>query len=480
MVKKVKEQSPPPTFDTNVDATTTTDKDDDEDDITSSAWLWRLCLPLWLVYVSNQWSRSSLYALVDFSDGADATHAMNVALQFDQARYGVLASVAFTALFAVASVGAGAAADRWNRKTLTVLSAVGWTVATLGTAWATSYPTVLVWRVAMGLACAFATPTAYTLIRQRAPAARVALASSIYGTGVAVASALCSLTIVLDNEYGWRSALVVVAVGGGVAALAALLTLEDDTKETVVDNTLSNTLSLNSFVGDLQQVVETPRVQWMFLAAFFRFSAGLCIGVWGAPYFRMAYPDRQADFAVAQAAISAVGATLSGLLGGATADWLASQAAAADDDDTKDPTGRRLWVPVVGSLLAVPTWYLAVHAENTSFEVAMLWLAAEYFVAECWFGPTISTLQSTVDAKVGGTAQGAFTLTGGVANLAPSLLGYFYGQATSSATAGSNAASEELSTLLALGVCGGYLISAVCFAVAAQSPPSASAKVKSQ
>ena len=64
-----------------------------------------IVLPLLLVYISNQWSRSSLYYLVNFSESADATAftAMNVDLSFTQAQYGALASVAFTALFAVAS-----------------------------------------------------------------------------------------------------------------------------------------------------------------------------------------------------------------------------------------------------------------------------------------------------------------------------------------------------------------------------------------
>ena len=103
----------------------------------------------------------------------------------------------------------------------------------------------------------------------------------------------------------------------------------------------------------------------------------------------------------------------------------------------------------------------------------MLWLAAEYFVAENWFGPTISTLQSTVAPKVGGTAQGAFTLTGGLANFAPSLLGYLYGQASGGAES-----AGELSNLLAFGVCFGYLSSAACFAIAAQSPPPTSSALE--
>ena len=317
----------------------------------NAAWLLTLCLPLWLVYVSNQWSRASIYYLVDFSDTADAFKAMNVDIGFSEAQYGLLASIAFTALYAVASLGAGVASDRSNRKLLTVASAVSWAVATLGTATAESYTQVVLCRIAMGLACAFSTPTAYTLIRQRAPEERVALATSLYGTGVAVASALSSLSILLDAEYGWRNALIIVSAFGFVAAAACLLVLEDDPVEErndVAEATADTGEMVMSFVNDLNEVVATKRVQWIFLASFLRFCSGLCIGVWGAPYFRMAFPTQQSEFAVAQAAISAIGASVSGLLGGAAADWVVAQAG----EDCDDAVGRRLWIPVVGSVLA--------------------------------------------------------------------------------------------------------------------------------
>jgi hypothetical protein len=54
-------------------------------------------------------------------------------VHFTEDQYGVLASLAFTTLFAVASLGAGIASGRYNRKLLTVVAAVGWGVATLGT-----------------------------------------------------------------------------------------------------------------------------------------------------------------------------------------------------------------------------------------------------------------------------------------------------------------------------------------------------------
>lgn len=150
-----------------------------------ASWLWipTLVLPLQLVYISNQWSRSSLYYLVNFSDGADPFRAMNLDIGFSQAQYGLLASLAFTTLFAVASLGAGIASDQYNRKQLTVAATIGWSLATLGTAFSGDYTQVLVCRVLMGLACAFATPTAYTLINDRVPKDRTSLATSIYGTG---------------------------------------------------------------------------------------------------------------------------------------------------------------------------------------------------------------------------------------------------------------------------------------------------------
>jgi hypothetical protein len=178
----------------------------------------------------------------------------------------------------------------------------------------------------------------------------------------------------------------------------------------------------------------------------------------------MIFPDNSSDYAIAQACITAIAGSASGLIGGATADWLSKNAEG-------DEIGPRLWIPVVGSLLAAPAWYFAVHSTE-SFQTAMSWLALEYFVAECWFGPTISSMQATVGSKVGGTAQGLFTLTGATANLAPTLLGFLYGQATGVE------ASSELVDLLATGVCFGYISSAFCFAMSARSPPTTLAKPK--
>jgi MFS family permease len=400
----------------------------------SSSWLLSLCLPLWLVYVSNQWSRFSIQSLVDFSPssldpGATIT-AMNVELGFDEAQYGILASVAFSSLFAAASVGAGYLSDRFRsrRKLLTVGSAAAWGAATLGMSASSSFGQVAALRVCTGLACAFSTPVAYTLLKERVPPGRQALASSLYGTGVAFASALTALSIVLDNQLGWRATLLAVAITGFASAFASLVLLPDDDGDPGTELGRLGEIGKEegagpSFAEEVRGVLgSSRRVRWIYLASLLRFGCGLTIGVWGAPYFRLAYPASQDAYAVWQAAISAVGATASGVAGGAAADRL-SRAGGSSSGGTspggggeeKDPEdallGRRLWVPVLGSVLAAPAWYFAVQAHQ-DFQISMYWLALEYLVAECWFGPTISTLQASVRPGSGGTAQGIFTLTG--------------------------------------------------------------------
>lgn len=361
---------------------------------------------------------------------------------------------------------AGNYADKSDRRALTAGSAAVWSAATLGTAAAAGYGQVVLARIIMGLACAFSTPAAYTLIRDSVPKERAAFANSLYGGGIYLGGALSSLSILLDNSLGWRGALVAIAAYGVLCVLLSLFLLppdqkyiEDDGSTALLQKTeravkeQSVEAGSPTVVADAKEVLSIPRVQWLFLAAFFRFCSGLCIGVWSAPYFKSAFPDDSTTYAVVNAFIVGFCGVSSGVLGGYFADKT-SQYSSSDENSA------RLTVPIVGSILAIPSWWLTVSA--STFEQAMFWLGVEYLVAECWFGPAVAVLQSSVGPKRGGTAQGMFTLTGAIGNLAPSFLGVLYGQATSQGVEGEVA----LSHLLGVAVCAGYLISALCFYMA--------------
>lgn len=441
--------------------------------------------PLLLIYISNQWSRYSISYLVDFSTpdataAASAFEAMNVDLQFTQSQYGLLASTAFTALFALTSLIAGNLADKYDRKILTLGSCAIWTLATFATSQAHSYNEVLAARVIMGGACAFAVPAAYTLIADKVSKDKRAFSNSIYGSGVYVGGALSSLSLLLDESVGWRGTLGAVGAFGVVSAAAAGVLLpsdsdRDNTQNKQQDDEAGDALvqmqqqkEENSLLQNSLEILSIPRVRYLFLASFFRFCSGLMIAVWKAPYYKAAFPGDASSFALQNALIIGVIGAGSGIAGGYIADGLGAWIKEAKDKEGSpsivleyfDEQSIRLLLPIIGSLLAIPTFYFTTHSPD-AFETAMLWLSLEYLVAECWLGSTIAVLQSTVGSTKAGTAQGMFVLTGALGNLAPTLLGWIYGNQVTE----QSSSSAQLGNLLAMGVCAGYLLSSIFFAV---------------
>jgi len=483
-----------------------------------------IVLPLLLVSVSNQWVRSALYYLVDFNAGnaplsetatanlaKDLSRtAMNVDLNFNVEQYGLLASAAFTILFALASPVAGSLTDRYDRRTLAVGSCVAWSLTTLGMACATSYESVAALRALTGLSCAFAAPAAYTLLRDRVPARRSGVASATYGSGIYVGEAMASLSILTDRELGWRGSLGVAGLGGLMAAAMAGWALppdpprrDADTDDARVDeeddehpSRLRPQLvsSAPNLLVDARDVLTTSdRTRYLFLAVFFRFCSGLLIGVWSAPYFRLAFPDDASSYAVVNAIIVGVCGVTSGMVGGAASDVAGVEVPRSrwGREGGWDDCAGQLAVPILGSVLAAPVWFMVLNA-NT-FNEAMAWLAVKYLVAECWFGPAVAVLQKTVPPRLGGTAQGLFALTGAVANLAPSGMGVLFCWAADAATAArddgwsgtvaggardgteqlllgvGDGRAEILANLLGAAVCATYLLSATCFVLCARA-----------
>ncbi|KAL7486756.1 hypothetical protein ACHAW6_012350 [Cyclotella cf. meneghiniana] len=222
-----------------------------------------------------------------------------------------------------------------------------------------------------------------------------------------------------------------------------------------------NENSSPSLITDALEILTVPRLQYLLLASFFRFSAGLIIAVWAAPYYKQVFPDNTAEYAVINAFIKGALGMTSGIVGGYLAGNLSSWMSTRMIDSISnvlsimdhyfDGKTILLLLPIVSSVLAIPTWHLATHPwqGSNSFESAMFWLSVEYLVAECWFGPTIAVLQSS-----GYCARDFFFFAGAIGNISPALLGWMYG---------SPHFEMPLADLLSFSVSGGYLISAICF-----------------
>ena len=131
---------------------------------------------------------------------------------------GVLLSLAL--LFnGLITVPAGYLADRWNRTRSIGQTVVGWSVLTAGGAASVGFPMLVGMRSALGFGQAITEPSAASLIGDYYPPDKRGKAFSIQqvmllaGTGVGV-----GLGGFIGTNFGWRPALVVVALPGLLVA----------------------------------------------------------------------------------------------------------------------------------------------------------------------------------------------------------------------------------------------------------------------
>ncbi|MFZ6003922.1 MAG: MFS transporter [Actinomycetota bacterium] len=132
---------------------------------------------------------------------------------------GVLLSLAL--LFnGLITVPAGYLADRWNRSRAIGQTVVGWSVLTAGGAASVGFPMLVGMRSALGFGQAITEPSAASLIGDYYPPDKRGRAFSVQqvmllaGTGVGV-----GVGGFIGTNYGWRPALVIVAIPGLLVSL---------------------------------------------------------------------------------------------------------------------------------------------------------------------------------------------------------------------------------------------------------------------
>jgi MFS family permease len=207
---------------------------DDGTEVQLSAFRRNACVAALLaLFTVNQWSRSLVFYVVDFSDksqlSADALAEasrlfINVDLNFDQAQYGLLASLGFAALFSLTSLLAGRAVDKLDSRWLLAGAGAVWSLAMEWQAVAMRFDDVLGARLLQGFSQAFCNPAAYVALGKITPPESRSTVFGVYSSGVYLGGALAALSILIDASLGWRGlSEVTCVVGLAVALLTAVV-----------------------------------------------------------------------------------------------------------------------------------------------------------------------------------------------------------------------------------------------------------------
>jgi DHA1 family bicyclomycin/chloramphenicol resistance-like MFS transporter len=167
------------------------------------------------------------------------------------------AQLTLTALllaFGCSQLVLGPLSDRFGRRPVLLWGLAGYVLAAIGSALAASIELLIVWRAVQGAAMGAAVMCARAMVRDLYLPAEGARVMSRALTGLGVIACLCApLGGLVSDLFGWRSALMLLAVFG--AATLALVALRFD--ETLAHRR-PDALAIGSLLSTWAMVLRNP------------------------------------------------------------------------------------------------------------------------------------------------------------------------------------------------------------------------------
>jgi predicted MFS family arabinose efflux permease len=292
---------------------------------------------------------------------------------------GMLTGIAFAVAYSVVGLPVARLADRTARRTVIAVGVVVWSAITALTGAVQNFAQLFVARLGVGAAESAGGPPGHSLLADYFPPHQRGRALALYSAGGSVGIMLGMwIGGILGQEYGWRAAFMILGVPGLVVALLIRFTVREpprgrfDVGHTPESEPLSVTAA---YLWQRRAFV------WLTLAATLHVFAGFGASTWNATFLRRVHGLTSGEAGFWLGPVSGI----SSFVGGLAAGWIA------------DHFGRRdarwyMWVPIFGSLLAMPCSYAFLLWPTVM--PAVLFLIPSAFFGNSHAGVTFAMAQS--------------------------------------------------------------------------------------
>jgi MFS family permease len=325
---------------------------------------------------------------------------------------GLLVGPAFALLNVVLSLWVARLAERGRRISLVWIGTVLWSIATSLCGGATSFATLALARVGVGVGEAVGLPSSSSILSDYFPREKRTTAISVLNLAPPLGAFLGSAVgAMVAGAYGWRYAFYVAAVPGFILALLLVLTVAEPPRGGH-DQLAGDGEGVPPLAAVLARIWRRRSLRHMLAGASIASTTGFAVNA-----FLAAFLLRRFGFTLTQAGVIAgLIASIPASVSVFGAGWLA--------DRLGRHNGR--WyalIPGIALLIAAPLYSLAVTRADAKLVIALL--TASAFVQYCYLGPTAGMFQNMMHPRMRASAY-AFTgmiysLIGGA--LGPALIG---------------------------------------------------------
>jgi MFS family permease len=324
---------------------------------------------------------------------------------------GFLTGLAFAAFYSALAIPFARYADRANRRNFVAWCCMGWSVMTGLCGMALNFTQLALARMGVAVGEAGGSAPSLSMIADLYPRAQRSRAMSVYMLGPHMGTLFgLGAGAWIAHQYGWRTAFIVMAVPGILAALLLRWTCVEplrgtwDAPEAPQAEAAQPKQPLREI---LLEVWRTPGFAWIAVAGMLFGLAGYGLGIWGTAFLVRTHGLNLRDAGILVGLTGGVAAVIGALLSG----WLTDKLVA------RDPRWQ-MGVPIVGTAIAIPLGmaYLLWPAGDVwqigtlKVPVAMGFSLLFSVFAVWWTAPSYAAITTLVGASRRATSVAVYNL----------------------------------------------------------------------
>jgi MFS family permease len=324
---------------------------------------------------------------------------------------GFLTGLAFAAFYSALAIPFARYADRANRRNFVAWCCMGWSVMTGLCGMALNFTQLALARMGVAVGEAGGSAPSLSMIADLYPRAQRSRAMSVYMLGPHMGTLFgLGAGAWIAHQYGWRTAFIVMAVPGILAALLLRWTCVEplrgtwDAPEAPQAEAAQPKQPLREI---LLEVWRTPGFAWIAVAGMLFGLAGYGLGIWGTAFLVRTHGLNLRDAGILVGLTGGVAAIIGALLSG----WLTDKLVA------RDPRWQ-MGVPIVGTAIAIPLGmaYLLWPAGDVwqigalKVPVAMGFSLLFSVFAVWWTAPSYAAITTLVGASRRATSVAVYNL----------------------------------------------------------------------
>ena len=375
--------------------------------------------PLYRGYVLTSLLVVYIFNFIDRSIFGILTEPMKLSLQLEDWHMGLLGGLAFAIFYTTLGIPIARVAERRSRMLIIIISLTLWSLMTVLCGFATSFLTLFIFRLLVGVGEAGCTPPAQSVIADYFKPTSRATAASIYALGVPLGGMLAGLAAGPINDYvtgenvynllgswgwtwaqglvdwnsleGWRIAFIAVGLPGVLFALILFFTVKEPPRGYSDPPGAPRKAVPDGFGTVLKDLMKKPTYVHVVAGAAIASFAGYGVAAFSTSFLLRTHgltlTEAALIFSLVLGLMAALGVFLSGFL--------------ADKLSVRYPTALS-WMPALGMGLSVPLYWLGYLSPTVPLMIPPLMLAAtlHYF----YLGPMYAVSAGVVDSRTRATA----------------------------------------------------------------------------